>query len=182
VQRTWTLQSPSGPSDITASFSAWTGKVTVQADGRRLVDQSVLMDAMTRQGVDIPVGIAGHDVVLQVRTGGLRNGLELVVDGAPYEPRTVYKPLPASGPRGGRAQLADVIDWAMAPVMMGSAIPMIRSVGLLGWGLMLPGCVIVHYFARIERLPAWLKVVGSLTIFVGWFAPAILIGQAIRNA
>jgi hypothetical protein len=65
---------------------------------------------------------------------------------------------------------------------MGSAIPMIRNGGLLGWGMVLPGCVIVHYFARIERLPSWLKIVGSLVIFVAWLVPAVLIGQALRNA
>ena len=177
MRRTWTIDAGDGRQTVEIALGSFAGGLTVRVDGATVLTRNLALEAMVRRGADVPFRIGGREAVVHVRTGGLRNVLELSIDGQPFEWRSSVMLLPPRAPVG----LPDVIDWAMVPAWAGMAIPLTRNAGVLAWLLMLPGCAVVHRFARVAWLPGWARIVGSIAILVAWIAPATLLAQALTG-
>jgi hypothetical protein len=175
MRRTWDIDDASGRHRVAASLNAWTSGLTIWVDEVVAMKRNLTLDAMARHGADVAFALGGQPATMHVRTGGLRNVLELSVADRPIDWRAPITPMPQRTPPG----LPELIDWAMVPAVLGTAMPLTRIAGLPAFLLMLASFLVVHRFGRVPGMPAWARIVGSIAIFVGWLALSFLVARAI---
>ncbi len=113
----WSLDLPEGRHDVAVEYGYWLGKAVVRVDGRVVSRSRPLLAMSVDMGVDLPIEVAGHAVVVSVRpittarvvVTGYRFGLS--VDGAPA---LGTEPVPAVRPGSnwlGRGWTSDGRRW-----------------------------------------------------------------------
>lgn len=177
----WSLDLPDGRRQIDVAFGFWSGKATVRVDGRTVSTSRRILEMGFNLGVDIPVEVGQHHVVVSIRPTlagsmiitGYRFGLS--VDGvtAPGTEPIAPKRSENAGPR-----LIETVAWASA----GGAL-----IGLSQHGrnpaalLFLAAPAACSWVTRRTTLSTgWMGLV-SLVIFVMGLVAVAIIGSLIRR-
>jgi len=176
----WSVDLPEGRHEIEAVYGYSFHKATIRVDGRIVSASRPLMKMSIDMGVDLPIDVDGHALVVSVRpvlrakylATAYRLGLS--VDGAPAPGTERLPPVrPASNPlaplwlaggRPGGPVLVEMMCWA---TVGGGVIGLSRN-GENPWAFLYiaapAACSVV---TRRTTMPTWLMALVCLTIVLG---------------
>jgi hypothetical protein len=115
-EASWTIELPTRSHRIDVSYGYWFSRATVKVDGRSVLRGRPLLQMGYDRGVDLPLAIDGHHVLVQIRpdmvglmfVSGYHFGLR--VDGITVPGTVPIPPITRSGPLGPR--LIEGAAWA----------------------------------------------------------------------
>jgi hypothetical protein len=184
----WSLDLPAGQREVEVEYRYWLSRATVKVDGRVVSKGGHFWAMSTNMGVDLPIELDNHAVVVSVRpvisgrivVRGFRFYLSVDEEPAPgTEPAPPIVPganllgrgWPVGGPR-----FVEAMSWATT----GGAI-----LGLSQRGehpsaiLYLLAPAVCSLITRRTTWPTWVMGIACLAIVVGWIAFLAALGTVV---
>ncbi len=184
-RQAWTVRVGDRERRVEVEHGYWFGAVTIRLDGRVVLKARPLLDVSSQRGVDLPISIDGHSLIVAIRPTSWRRTLlvtgyryALSLDGPPAPGSVAPSPLV----RGTRRGVRSVNDFIEAVAWGVGSIAAVRLL-LQGPALMAPLILGAPALASLvvrrgNRLPGWLR----LALATGTFAAWTVIGAALVGA
>lgn len=186
-RQAWSVRLADRDHGVDVEHGYWFGGVTVRLDGAVVIKARPLLDMATDRGVDLPLQVEGHELIVAIRPIFWLGALlvsgyvyALTVDGQPAPGSAELPPLVRRKRRGIRSLNAfiEAIAWTagtvafvrlfvdgpavMAPVILGA--PALSSLVL----------------RRGNQLPCWIRLSLAAGAFVAWMAVSATVARGLR--
>jgi hypothetical protein len=184
----WTLDLPEGRREVEVEYGAWLSRATVKIDGSVVSEAGHLRAMSTNMGVDLPIDLDDHAIVVSVRP--VIRGRLLVtayrffisVDGEPA-PGTEPAPaiVPGANPLGrwwptGGPRLVEAMSWATA----GGAVLGLSQRGEQPTAILyLIAPAACSLITRRTTWPTWVMAIVCLAIVLGWIVVVAVLGAVV---
>jgi len=115
-EASWTVELPTGTHRIDVVYGYWFSRAAVKVDGRPALRSRPLLQMAYDRGVDLPLAIDGHHVLVMIRPDMVGSMLVsgyhfgLTIDGTTVPGTVPIPPITRSGPVGPR--LIEGVAWA----------------------------------------------------------------------
>ena len=184
-RQAWSIHIEDREHQVEVEHGYWFGAVTLRVDGNVMLRGRPLLDMSYDRGVDLPIAVDGHSLVVAIRPVFWRRTLlasgyryALSVDGRPAPGSVALSPLVRRARRGVRSlnDFIEAVAWGAGGI---AAARLLLEGPAIGSPIILCAPALVSLVVRRgNRLPGWLR----LALATGVFAAGVLLSAAIVGA